>query len=192
MSDPGRWIAGLGVMGAVVLLAWLSGYPAWIFGATVVVLLVRLLLLNDRTGNGLTSGRPLSQEIGDEPQGQTEDDSPGFMPPDPIQAPEQMIEQLQSLTNAFPDPAVAIDGNDGITWFNEAASSLLGLQSPQDIGRPITNFCRDPDFADWLAVHYRSHGQVRNAGAGRRKYLAGSQCRPLSKGSKTHPAARCQ
>lgn len=63
-----------------------------------------------------------------------------------------MITEFQSLTNAFPDATLAIDENDVLTWFNHAAESLLDLRNPGDLGQPITNLLRDPDFANWLAV----------------------------------------
>ncbi len=63
-----------------------------------------------------------------------------------------MISDFTSLTDAFPDATLVIDGNDTITWFNNAAMRLLGLQSPQDLGSPITNLLRGPDFANWLSV----------------------------------------
>ena len=63
-----------------------------------------------------------------------------------------MISDFTSLTDAFPDATLVIDENDTITWFNKAAMRLLGLQSPQDLGSPITNLLRGPDFANWLSV----------------------------------------
>lgn len=62
------------------------------------------------------------------------------------------IEQFMSVTNAFPDASLVIDSQGNITWFNEAAQKLLGLKVPSDLGQPVTNLVRDPDFADWLAV----------------------------------------
>jgi two-component system phosphate regulon sensor histidine kinase PhoR len=65
---------------------------------------------------------------------------------------ERIIQEFRSLTDAFPDSLLVIDQQDTISWFNEAASSLLGLQRPQDIGQPVTNLLREPDFADWISV----------------------------------------
>jgi len=62
------------------------------------------------------------------------------------------ILEFQSVTNAFPDASLIIDQHDAITWFNEAAAKLLGLKAPDDLGQPVTNLIRDPDFANWLAV----------------------------------------
>lgn len=69
-----------------------------------------------------------------------------------------MIGEFRGLTNAFPDATLAIDENNVITWFNRAAENLLRLRNPGDLGRPITNLVRGPDFADWLAVQ----GEVRS------------------------------
>jgi two-component system phosphate regulon sensor histidine kinase PhoR len=56
------------------------------------------------------------------------------------------------VTNAFPDASLVIDQHNKLSWFNEAARDLLGLKTPSDLGHPVTNLVRDPDFADWLAV----------------------------------------
>lgn len=65
---------------------------------------------------------------------------------------ERIIREFRSITDAFPDSLLVLDAQDTISWFNGAASSLLGLQSPQDIGQPVTNLLREPDFADWISV----------------------------------------
>lgn len=62
------------------------------------------------------------------------------------------IREFQSVTNAFPDASLVIDHNDAITWFNDAAEQLLGLKEAEDLGQPVTNLIRGPDFANWLAV----------------------------------------
>ena len=63
-----------------------------------------------------------------------------------------MIGDFRALTDAFPDATLVIDGNDDITWFNNAAQRLLELRIPEDLGQNVTNLLRGPDFADWLAV----------------------------------------
>jgi len=68
---------------------------------------------------------------------------------------ERIIEEFMSVTNAFPDATVVLDADDAITWFNDAAQQLLGLNMQSDLGQPLTNLIRDPDFADWLAVQER-------------------------------------
>lgn len=69
-----------------------------------------------------------------------------------------MLDDFRQLTDAFPDATLVIDSHHNITWFNQAAKVLLGLRSPQDLGKPVTNLLRGPDFANWLAVQ----GRVRS------------------------------
>jgi two-component system phosphate regulon sensor histidine kinase PhoR len=66
-----------------------------------------------------------------------------------------MIADFRRLTDAFPDATLVIDQNGNISWFNRAATGLLGLRSPEDLGKPVTNLLRGPDFANWLAVQDR-------------------------------------
>ena len=63
-----------------------------------------------------------------------------------------MIADFRQLTDAFPDATLVIDRNACISWFNRAATRLLELRSPEDLGKPVTNLLRGPDFANWLAV----------------------------------------
>jgi two-component system phosphate regulon sensor histidine kinase PhoR len=69
-----------------------------------------------------------------------------------------MLGEFRNLTDAFPDATLVIDGSRDITWFNKAAGRMLGLRSPQDLGKPVTNLLRDPDFGNWLAFQ----GQVKS------------------------------
>jgi two-component system phosphate regulon sensor histidine kinase PhoR len=57
----------------------------------------------------------------------------------------RMLRQLQSATNALPDAAVLLDGQDQIVWFNEAGARLLGLQS-RDLGHSLTALLRAPEL----------------------------------------------
>ena len=66
-----------------------------------------------------------------------------------------MLGDFRQLTDAFPDATLVIDRHRNITWFNRAAKALLDLQSPQDLGKPVTNLLRGPDFAHWLVVQDR-------------------------------------
>lgn len=62
------------------------------------------------------------------------------------------LTEFRRLTDAFPDATLVIDAHGTITWFNHAARELLGLQSPEDLGKPVTNLLRGPDFGNWLQV----------------------------------------
>lgn len=62
-----------------------------------------------------------------------------------------MIDDFQNVTDAFPDATLIVDEHANLTWFNNAASILLGLTDEEDIGRPLGNLVRSADFNNWLA-----------------------------------------
>ncbi len=76
---------------------------------------------------------------------------------------QRMIGEFRQLTDAFPDATLVIDRNRCISWFNRAATRLLGLRSPEDLGKPVTNLLRGPDFANWLAVQDRVRSPLEMA-----------------------------
>lgn len=71
---------------------------------------------------------------------------------------ESRIAEFQDLTNSVPDATLVVNGNDEITWGNQAAGTLLGLRLPDDLGQAITHLVRVPGFADWLAVQDHVRG----------------------------------
>jgi two-component system phosphate regulon sensor histidine kinase PhoR len=76
---------------------------------------------------------------------------------------QAMIAEFRQLTDAFPDATLVVDADQSITWFNSATTRLLGLQAPQDLGKPVTNLLRGPDFADWLAVQHELRSPLEMA-----------------------------
>lgn len=61
-----------------------------------------------------------------------------------------VISDFQSLTDAFPDATVVVDQEGRITWFNNAAEDLLGLENPSDFGQVVTNLLRGSHFSKWF------------------------------------------
>lgn len=61
-----------------------------------------------------------------------------------------LLTEYKSSTSALPDAAVALDNEGRIRWFNESASRLLRLQTAKDIGQPLLNLLRAPDFVEFL------------------------------------------
>jgi two-component system phosphate regulon sensor histidine kinase PhoR len=62
-----------------------------------------------------------------------------------------ILKRFQKSTAAMPDATIVLSKNYQIEWINKAARQLLGLKSPQDRGKDITNFIRSPNFAEYLA-----------------------------------------
>jgi two-component system phosphate regulon sensor histidine kinase PhoR len=67
-----------------------------------------------------------------------------------------LIERFQSAAEAIPDGMVVLDNANRIKWASVRAQSLLGLDLSQDIGAPLMNFVRQPEFVRYLeADDYR-------------------------------------
>jgi len=73
---------------------------------------------------------------------------------------QSMIDDFQNVTDAFPDATLIIDENARLTWFNKAASALLGLTEPGDIGRPLGNLVRSSVLSDWLTVQEKANSRL--------------------------------
>ena len=65
---------------------------------------------------------------------------------------QEVIDDFGGMADAFPDATLVIDSNDVISWFNDSAVQLLGLQTPADRGQAVTNLIREPAFSDWLSI----------------------------------------
>jgi two-component system phosphate regulon sensor histidine kinase PhoR len=61
-----------------------------------------------------------------------------------------VIEDFETLTDAYPDATLVLDKKDRLSWFNQAAESLLRLNMNRDQGRPVTSIITEPEFAAWL------------------------------------------
>ena len=63
----------------------------------------------------------------------------------------QQFREFRRLSAALPDGAILLSQGREIRWFNRTAAELLGLRRKVDIGIPIANLVRDPEFAAYLA-----------------------------------------
>lgn len=61
-----------------------------------------------------------------------------------------LVRAYRQTIAALPDGTVILDPGLRIQWFNEAATRLLNLQHPQDVGRLFTHLVRTPRIVDWL------------------------------------------
>lgn len=60
------------------------------------------------------------------------------------------MEKYRQVARALPDGAVAFNHRGEIELINESARRLLGLREPQDLGRPVKNLIRVPQFVEYL------------------------------------------
>ncbi|TKR32882.1 phosphate regulon sensor histidine kinase PhoR [Luteimonas gilva] len=64
-----------------------------------------------------------------------------------------MLRAYRAAAAALPDAVVVVERNSQrVQWFNEAATALLGLEYPQDIGAPIGQRLHNLPISRWLAL----------------------------------------
>jgi two-component system phosphate regulon sensor histidine kinase PhoR len=83
----------------------------------------------------------------------------------------QQFREFRRLSAALPDGVVLLSEGREIRWFNRTAADLLGLRRKVDIGIPIANLVRDPEFASYLGRPGGGNGVVVHV-QGREAWLA--------------------
>jgi two-component system, OmpR family, phosphate regulon sensor histidine kinase PhoR len=61
------------------------------------------------------------------------------------------IAQRRQITNAIPDGLFLLNSDNRIVWCNQAALVLHSLDAFRDIGKPIAQLIRQPEFVAYLA-----------------------------------------
>ncbi|MGH8130841.1 MAG: phosphate regulon sensor protein PhoR, partial [Steroidobacteraceae bacterium] len=62
----------------------------------------------------------------------------------------QLFREFRRLSAALPDGVVLLSEHHEILWFNRTAAGLLELRRKVDLGLPIANLVRNPEFAAYL------------------------------------------
>lgn len=60
------------------------------------------------------------------------------------------MDRYRQVARALPDAAITFDRRGEIDLINHAAGKLLGLREPDDLGRPVRNLIRLPQFVDYI------------------------------------------
>jgi len=144
-----------------LLLAWLSGQ------ATLVIGLMLLLYLGWLSYNSFRLYRWLQawEEKPPESLGMWSDifDRIAALQKQNVKRSlqyQQVIDDFEGLTDAFPDATLVINDQGLIRWFNDSAVHLLDLKVPDDKGQAVTNLIREPAFTDWLSVQDKIHSTL--------------------------------
>ena len=61
-----------------------------------------------------------------------------------------VIARMQDSTSALRDAVIMLDAHGNLEWWNPSTERLLGLKSPQDVGQPILNLIRHPQFKTYF------------------------------------------
>ncbi len=62
-----------------------------------------------------------------------------------------LLNRYQETAAVLPDATVVLGPRGECEWWNDAATRLFGLHSPQDVGQRIDNLVRFPAFTQYLA-----------------------------------------
>ena len=64
-----------------------------------------------------------------------------------------MLRAYRAVAAALPDAVLVVERNSQrVQWFNEAATGLLGLRYPGDVGRPLGERLQTLQISHWLAA----------------------------------------
>jgi two-component system phosphate regulon sensor histidine kinase PhoR len=147
------WVlAGIGVAGLVV---WALAGPVW---ALAVACFCLVLLLRRHVANLAALDDwlrdPLAKPV-PEGSGAWEQVLVGLyrFVRARIKQEQQLAGDLARFRNAglaLPDGVVLLDAHGHIEWCNPIASAYLGLDEQRDLGQPLVNLVRHPDFAAYL------------------------------------------
>ncbi|MBF8292601.1 MAG: Phosphate regulon sensor histidine kinase PhoR [Steroidobacteraceae bacterium] len=83
----------------------------------------------------------------------------------------QLFREFRRLSAALPDGVVLLSRGHEILWFNRAAETLLGLRRKADLGMPIENLIRQPEFSSYLHGHAGGAGVVVGMQGGERSMM---------------------
>lgn len=62
----------------------------------------------------------------------------------------RLLREVRNSSVAMPDGIVILNRQGEIRWLNEAAGRLLHLRVSEDVGQPLANLVRHPDFIRYL------------------------------------------
>ena len=64
----------------------------------------------------------------------------------------RLVVRYSQAGRALPDGVVILDGDNRIAWCNEKAEIRFGIDGKADVGQPITNLVRQPEFVEYIAA----------------------------------------
>lgn len=76
-----------------------------------------------------------------------------------------LMVRSRRAVEALPYGVALLDAENRLQWCNETAHRQLGLDSARDLGQPVQNFVRQPEFARYLESGTYAGGIVLRVGA---------------------------
>lgn len=161
MNRLPQFVGAVTVCSAVLSFIW----TPWISAAALTVLCVWLALQvqsRDRAANDLmrdanTVDRPFDEVLS----------SVRTLMKDSAQIVKDRdaeIGQRKQVTNAVPDGLFLLDAANRIVWCNRAALMMHALDAFRDVGKPIAQLIRSPEFAAYLEDDSRAEPVIALSG----------------------------
>ena len=76
----------------------------------------------------------------------------------------RLVLRYSHAGRAMPDGVVVLDADNRVVWCNEKAEARFGVHMETDVGQPITNLVRQPEFVQYLAAgNYSDVLQLRSS-----------------------------
>ena len=83
-----------------------------------------------------------------------------------LQEASDTLRHLRASYSALQDGVLMLGPDEAIEWCNAAAVRMLRLRYPQDVGQPLVNLMRNPEFGDYLhGGDFGSSFELRLTGA---------------------------
>ena len=162
-------LAVVAVAAAAGLLGWRLGSPAWGWAAVAAVLGVRLVYhaahlaaffrwLRRPTRDSLPAGRGVWEEAFATLHRALRDRD------EERDRLRQALARFRDAGRALPDGVLLLDREYRIEWANPTAARHFNIDARRDVGQPVANFLRQPDFVAWLeAGDFREPLTLRGA-----------------------------
>ena len=161
MNQLPRIVGAVTVCAAVLSFIW-TPWIAAVALAALCIWLARLVQSRDRAANELLRDtNALLQPFDDvmsSVRSRLKDDA------QIIKDRDAEIVQRKQITNAVPDGLFLLDTANRIVWCNRAALVMHSLDAFRDIGKPITQLIRSPEFAAYLEDDSREEPVIALSG----------------------------
>lgn len=159
MRSPGYVWGGfygvLGVFAATALAAWPALGKAWAL-VVLLVLLLALCVYHVRNlhklvlWSRLPIGAPVPHALGVWDYVFSDLNRRTRAGMDQRERLSAALTRFREATSAMPDGVVLLSAENFIEWINPAAARHFELDARRDVGQPITNLVRQPDFVAYM------------------------------------------
>jgi two-component system phosphate regulon sensor histidine kinase PhoR len=156
LNLPSRWanqllLLAVWLVAALLIGAWF-GQVAWVLVGALIIYLARVLINLYQLDRAITSGKRFTTvsiyglwaelhakvfKLREKSRGRK-------------RRYVRLLREVRESTGAISDAGVILNSLFEITWFNRAATRLLGLSAETDIGHRIDNLIRYPEFVEFL------------------------------------------